>query len=565
MTELEKLKQEAEAPQWMGEEGYSTISRGYLLPGETPRGMYERVAKAAASYYGSDQMYWEEKFFNVMWRNWLCPASPVLSNMGTDRGLPISCNSNHIPDSVEGIFEKVTELVMLSKFGAGVGNYFGDVRARNTDIRGNGKSEGVIPWVKIYDQTISSVSQGSTRRGAAAAYLPIEHGDADEFVDIRRPTGDVNRRCMNIHHAFTVGNDWMEEMLAGDKEKRRLWERTLTARVETGEPYLFFRDNVNSANPETYVANGLTVKTSNICTEITLYTDPDHTFVCCLSSLNLMRFDEWPDDLARTATYFLDAVLEEYIQKTEDIAALQASRRSAIKGRAIGIGVLGWHSLLQSRMLPFDSFGSMMLNSQVFRTIREGAEMATKELAELKGEPEWCRGFGRRNTHLLAVAPTVSNSIISGGHSAGIEPITANVYAQKSSKGTFIRQNPALTEVLQEMGKDTLEVWRSINGAQGSVQHLDFLPEDVKQVFLTAREINQHAIVKQAIQRQKWVDQAQSVNLFFASNSDPKYIHEVHIEAWRGGLKTLYYCRSEGVLRGDLASRSAEECAACEA
>lgn len=563
MTELDKLKQAGEAPHWMEEEGYSTVSRGYLLPGETPRDMYERVAKAAASYYGADASHWEDKFFSAMWNNWLCPASPVLSNMGTDRGLPISCNSNHIPDSVEGIFEKVTELAMLSKYGAGVGNYFGDVRARNTDIRGNGKSEGVIPWIKIYDQTISSVSQGSTRRGAAAAYLPIEHGDADEFVDIRRPTGDVNRRCLNIHHAFSIGNDWMEAMLAGDKEKRRLWERTLTARVETGEPYLFFRDNVNAANPETYVANGLDVKTSNICTEITLYTDPEHTFVCCLSSLNLMRFDEWPEDLARTATFFLDAVLEEYIQKTETIPTLQASRRSAVKGRAIGIGVLGWHSLLQSRMLPFDSFGSMMLNAQVFRTIREGAEKATKELAELKGEPEWCKGFGRRNTHLLAVAPTVSNSTISGGHSAGIEPITANVYAQKSGKGTFIRQNPALTAVLEKLGKNTPDVWKSINASQGSVQHLDFLSEDMKAVFLTAREINQHAIVRQAIQRQKWVDQAQSVNLFFASNSDPKYIHEVHIEAWRGGLKTLYYCRSEGVLRGDLASRSADECAAC--
>jgi len=570
-TELARMKAEGEAPEWLTEEGYKTLSGGYLLPDETPRAMYKRVADAAASHYDdrSDRAaYWADRFFDAMWKNWLCPASPVLSNMGTRRGLPISCNSIHVADSVDNIFTKAHELAMLSKHGAGVGIYLGDVRGRGESIHGNGQSEGIIPWAKVYDSTIVSIAQGATRRGAGAIYLPIDHPDAGEFMSLRRPTGDVNRRCLNINHGFTLSNEWMESMVAGDRHKREMWQEILKTRVETGEPYLFFEDNVNDANPECYKANGLHVSTSNICTEITLHTDPDHSFVCCLSSLNLARWDEWKStDLATVATYFLDAVLSEYIMRATagtGIKGLENSVRSAVKGRAIGIGVLGWHTLLQSKMLPFDSLPAMMLNAEVFRTIRHGAEVATVQLAERFGEPEWCKGFKRRNTHLLAVAPTVSNSLIAGGSSAGIEPLAANVYAQKSAKGTFIRRNPQLERVLEEADMNNDKVWRSIIENDGSVQHLDTLPENVRSVFATAREINQHAIVKQAIQRQKWVDQAQSVNLFFAANSDPKYIHEVHLNAWKGGLKTLYYLRSSGVLRGDLASRSSNECAACE-
>jgi ribonucleoside-diphosphate reductase alpha chain len=455
---------------------------------------------------------------------------------------------------------------MLSKNGAGVGIYLGDVRGRGAKIYGNGSSEGTIPWAKVYDTTTHSVSQGSTRRGASAIYLPIEHSDINEFINIRRPTGDVNRRCLNMNHALCITDAWMRSMLDGDAEKRALWVEVLKARVETGEPYLFFTDNVNKSNPLCYSQNGLSVKGSNICTEITLHTDPDHSFVCCLSSLNLVRWDEWKDtDLVQTAVRFLDAVLSEYIKRSEGIPGLEASRRSAVKGRAIGIGVLGWHTLLQHKMLPFDSFDAMQLNAQVFRTIRANAEEATEKLACELGEPEWCSGFNRRNTHLLAIAPTVSNSSISGGHSAGVEPIAANVYSLKSAKGTFIRRNETLERLLNSNGKNTPEVWKSINEMHGSVQHLDFLSEHEKLVFQTAREINQHAIVKQAAQRQKWIDQAQSINLFFAANSDPKYIHEVHIAAWESGMKTLYYLRAEGVIRGDLASRSQTECAACEA
>ena len=476
-----------------------------------------------------------------------------------------NCNSIHVDDSLDSIFMKNYELAMLSKNGAGVGIFFGDIRGRGVGINGNGKSEGVIPWCKVMDTTTVSVSQGSTRRGASAIYLPIEHLDINEFINIRRPTGDVNRRCLNINHGITISDSWMESMLSGDKEKRKLWEEILKNRVETGEPYLFFSDNVNKNNPECYVKNNLNVKTSNICSEIVLYTDPDHSFVCCLSSLNLVRWEEWKDtDTVNLAVRFLDAVLSEYIKKTETMKGMEASRRSAIKGRAIGIGVLGWHTLLQERGLPFDSFDTMQLNAEIFKSIHTKANQETEVLAKELGEPEWCKGFNRRNTHLLAVAPTVSNSTISGGHSAGIEPISANVFVQKSAKGTFIRKNKTLEKLLEAKNKNTTDVWKSINEQSGSVQHLEFLTLEEKEVYLTAREINQHTIVKLAVQRQKWVDQAQSVNLFFAMNSSPKYIHEVHLAAWKNGLKTLYYLRSDGVIKSDLASRTEAECKACE-
>jgi ribonucleoside-diphosphate reductase alpha chain len=562
---LEELKQAGEAPNWLTEEGYRTLSGGYLLTNETPRQMYMRIANAAASYY-EDSEKWQDKFFNALWKNWLCPASPVAANLGADRGLPISCNTVHVDDSVDSIFMKNYEFAVLSKNGAGVGIYFGDIRGRGTPIKGNGVSEGVIPWAKIFDTTTVSISQGSTRRGASAIYLPIEHPDIQEFINIRRPTGDINRRCLNINHGVCISDAWMQSMQAGDKEKRQIWMEILKARVETGEPYLFFTDNVNNNNPECYVKNNLTVKSSNICSEITLHTDPNHSFVCCLSSLNLVRWEEWREtDTVNVAVRFLDAVLSEYIKKTEHIKGMEASRASAIKGRAIGLGVLGWHTMLQEKGIAFESFDAMQLNAQIFRSIRAKAEEETKLLAEELGEPEWCQGFGRRNTHLLAVAPTVSNSTISGGHSAGIEPISANVFTQKSAKGTFIRKNITLEKLLATKEKNTPEVWKSINEQNGSVQHLSCLTEQEKQVFLTAREINQFAVIKLAVQRQKWIDQAQSVNLFFAMNSDPKYIHEVHIAAWKGGLKTLYYFRSDGVIKSDLASRSEDDCKACEA
>jgi ribonucleoside-diphosphate reductase alpha chain len=564
MIKLSELQQNGEAPLWMDEASYKTLSSGYLLPDETPKQMYQRVARAAASYY-TDTNVWEHKFFDVMWKNWLCPASPILSNLGTTRGLPISCNTIHSGDSLDSIFMKNYEFAMLSKNGAGVGIYLGDIRSRGTPIKGNGASEGVIPWAKVFDTTTLSVSQGSTRRGAAAIYLPTDHGDIEEFINIRRPVGDMNRRCMNINHGICITDQWMNDMIAGDISKRKIWENILKSRVETGEPYIFFTDNVNNNSPECYKKNNLYVKSSNICSEITLYTDPEHSFVCCLSSLNLVRWDEWKNtDTVNVTVRFLDAVLSEYIKKTENMKGMEYSRRSAIKGRAIGIGVLGWHTMLQERNIPFDSFDAMQMNALVFKTIHYKANQETEILAKELGEPEWCTGFNRRNTHLIAIAPTVSNSTISGGHSAGIEPISANIFTQKSAKGTFIRKNLVLEKLLETKKMNTPEIWKSINEQNGSVQHLSCLTKEEKEVFLTAREINQHTIVKLAYQRQKWVDQAQSVNLFFAMNSSPKYIHEVHLAAWKNGLKTLYYLRSDGVIKSDLASRSADDCKACE-
>jgi ribonucleoside-diphosphate reductase alpha chain len=953
---LEELKAIGEAPEWMDEPGYITISKGYLLPDETPKQMYQRVARTAAKY-SKDPEYWEAKYLDIMLKNWLCPASPVLSNFGTERGLPISCNSIHVGDSVDSIYSKLHEFALLSKHGAGVGIYMGDIRGTNAKVNGNGVSSGVIPWIKNYDSATVSVKQGKTRGAASAIYLPIDHPDIEEFLDLRRQTGDVNRRSQNVNHGVCISDKWMQEMTAGDQHKREIWKKVLKTRFETGEPYLFFTDSVNRQNPECYSDKGLSVKTSNICfsgdtmlytkdgyrrlrdlwvlgdqleysdfmekksfphlsivnsmgvakstpiyrtseaaevyavtlntghtfkttadhdfiladgtrrklreldigaelkrstvevfgsysneeyallagmvigdgsisierksdqmaahirlwnediedcgyilqeslkklaakynnsnggnlgdfefkpkyldnfnfvraevtsrvlgrmlrddglhpgnkhkvpdslwsgekgtvaafirglmsadgsvqvkdtakyksieirigqtsrelleqvhlllsqfgifskirsmrksdtqlmndgkgglkeyrrqamfeliisgrkacekymaeigfiqdkknakaikwldehkgsnnshieqkvfimdiefagieetfcltepesnevtvhgvhtgqcTEIFLHTDEDHSFVCCLSSMNLVRWDEWKDtDAVETSIRFLDAVLEEYITRGRDYKGLSASIRSAIKGRALGLGVLGYHSLLQMKMYPFDSFEAMMLNNQIFKTMREKAEASTRQLAEELGEPEWCKGHGRRNTHLLAIAPTASNSTIAGGHSPGIEPVPANMYSQKSAKGTFIRKNPLTVKLLQEKGKDLPEVWKSINANDGSVQHLKFLSDEEKAVFLTAREINQFALIKQAEQRQKYIDQGQSLNLFFASNTSAQYLHDVHVQAWKGGMiKSLYYLRSEGVLKGDMASRSKEECAACE-
>ena len=560
--ELEQLKKSNEAPHWLDIEGYRTLNGGYLLKGETPRMMYRRVANAAAKQFHHDSL--EEKFFDIMWKNWLCLASPVASNMGTERGLPISCNTIHVDDSIDSIFTKQHELAMLSKNGAGVGVYLGDIRGRGAVINGNGKSEGIIPWAKCFDTTTIAVSQGATRRGATALYLPVDHVDIEEFINIRRPVGDMNRRCLNVNNAICISDEWMDSMINGDAHKRYLWKEIIKARMETGEPYLLFTDNINKANPEAYKNNNLTVKSSNLCNEIMLFTDKDHTFVCCLSSMNLMRWEEWKDtDAIELSIMFLDAVLSEYIQKASDKPGFSSAVRSAIKGRALGLGTLGWHSLLQSRMLPFDSFEAMMLNGTIFRTIQQKSIQASKVLASIYGEPEWCKGTGMRNTHLNAQAPTVSNSIISGGWSAGIEPIAANIFSQKTAKGTFIRKNIILDNILEKKQKNNSEIWKSITENNGGVQHLSILTEHEKKVFLTAREINQFAIVKQASQRQKFIDQGQSLNLFFGANSDPKYINYVHIEAWKSGLKGLYYLRTEGVLKGDLASRSKEECASC--
>lgn len=575
-TDLNKLKREGEAAHWLTEESYDTLRQGYLIEDETPKAMYERLAHAAATKLNRPDLY--PRFFDLMWKNWLCPASPVCSNFGTTRGLPISCYSTHIDDSLDDIFMSMHETAMLSKNGGGLGHYWGDVRGRGVTIKGNGVSEGIVPWLKVEDTVISSVSQGGVRRGASASYLPVYHPDIDEFLDIRRQNGDDSRRCRSIgfHHGVCITDDFMEAVRSGKKEERELWSKLLKTRWEMGEPYLFFHDNVNNQRPQMYIDKEMEIKTSNLCNEIYLYTDSEHTFVCCLSSMNLARYDEWKDtDAVELAVFFLDAVMQEFIDKAESIRGMEKAVRFAKKSRALGLGALGWHTLLQKSDIPFESFQAMVLNNEVFRLIRQKADVATRQLAEQYGEPEWCEGYGVRNTHLLAIAPTLSNSIISGGLSEGVQPIISNVYAQKTAKGTYMRKNPVLEELLESLGKNTIDVWNKINSDRGSVKNLDFLSQEQKEVYYTAREINQFAIVRQAAQRQRYIDQGQSINLFFATPEDAgddetkrklaKYVHEVHMEAWETGLKGLYYLRTESPLRGDSIYATASDCKACEA
>ena len=554
-------------PEWMSDISLATISKGYLLPGETPKKAYKRVADTVAMRLGKPEL--SSKFQRYMWRGWLNLASPVLSNTGTDRGLPISCFGIDTPDSIRGIGLTNAELMKLTSVGGGVGISLSRIRGRGERIgKGDmGQSEGVVPWAKIYDSTIIATNQGAVRRGAASVNLDIDHVDIKEFLQIRRPKGDPNRQCLNLHQAVMVGDDFMHRLERRDPEAMELWVEILKSRVETGEPYLMFKDNVNKANPLAYTKNNLNVTMTNICSEIVLHTDEEHSFICCLSSVNLAKYDEWKDtDLVETSIYFLDGVLEEFLYKTEGKDSMIRTYRSAKKGRALGLGVLGWHTFLQSKGLPFNSIASTAWTNTIFSQIRNEAEAASRKLAEEYGEPEWCRGTGMRNTHLLAIAPTVSNSTISGGVSAGIEPIPANIYTFNSNKGTFIRKNPVLEEYLEEKGHNTEEVWQQILRDRGSVANLpeDIMPVEDKEVFLTFAEINQLGLVEQAGVRQKYIDQAMSLNLAFDPTDSPKFINLVHQTAWTVGIKTLYYLRTDSVINGDIGSRTSEDCLSCD-
>jgi ribonucleoside-diphosphate reductase alpha chain len=554
-------------PEWMNEVSLATISNGYLLPDENPKKAYRRVADAVAKRLDRPDL--ANKFFKYMWKGWLNLASPVLSNTGTDKGLPISCFGIDTPDSIRGIGLTNAELMRLTSLGGGVGIGLGRVRGRGKKIANGdtGNSEGIVPWAKIYDSTIIATNQGSVRRGAASVNLDINHEDIKEFLRIRRPQGDPNRQCLNLHQCVSIDDKFMQRLEHRDPEAMELWVEILKSRVETGEPYIMFKDNVNNANPQAYVKNNLDVTMTNICSEIALHTDEEHSFVCCLSSLNLTRYDEWKDtDLVETAIYFLDGVLEEFLVKTNGKDSMIRAHRSAKKGRALGLGVLGWHSFLQSKGLPFNSIASTSWTNRIFAQIKTQAEAASRKLAEEYGEPIWCKGTGMRNTHLIAIAPTVSNSTISGGVSAGIEPIPANVYTFNSSKGTFIRKNPVLEKYLEDKGHNTEEVWQQILKDRGSIANLpeDIMPFDDKEVFLTFAEINQLALVEQASVRQKYVDQAQSLNLAFDPGDSPKFINLVHQTAWKLGLKTLYYLRTDSVINGDIGSRTSENCLSCD-
>ena len=576
-------------PTWGNTEVYKkTIIGGYLLPNETPKDAYMRVASTVAKRLYKPEL--TEKFFEYIWNGWLNLASPVLSNTGTDRGLPISCFGIDVGDSIQEIGGKNLEMMLLAKHGGGVGIGINMIRPAGAKITGNGTSDGVVPFCKIYDSTILATNQGSVRRGAASVNINIDHGDFEEWLEIREPKGDVNRQSLNLHQCAVVGDKFMRKLEEGDAEARRKWSKLLQKRKATGEPYILFKGNTNKSNPEAYKKNGLKVHMTNICSEITLHTDENHSFVCCLSSLNLSKYNEWKDtNLIYHAIWFLDGVLEEFIQKAKGLKGFENSVRFAEKGRALGLGVLGWHTYLQQNGIPFEGIQAQFETRRIFSQIKIESERASRELAEVYGEPLWCRDTGLRNTHLRAIAPTVSNSKLSGNVSPGIEPWAANVFTEQSAKGTFIRKNKELIKVLKKVGIDTEETWNKILEDGGSIQDLNilddwgyinkklvYLPDaseqdmllgydTVKDVFKTFKEINQLELVNQAGIRQQYIDQSVSLNLAFPSSATPKWINQVHFEAWKKGVKTLYYTRTESVLRGDIAAKAMDpDCISCD-
>jgi len=572
-------------PEWGHTDVYlNTISRGYCLPGETPKDAYWRVSTTVANRLKKPEM--ADKFMKYIWNGWLNLASPVLSNTGSERGLPISCFGVDVADSIQDIGGKNLELMLLAKHGGGVGIGHNQIRPAGANITDNGTSDGVVPFIKMNDSTILATNQGAVRRGAASTNLSIEHGDFWEWLEIREPKGDVNRQCLNINQCVSISDKFMRNVLEGDTESRKRYAAVQRKRRQTGQPYIMYRGNVNKQNPDAYKKNGLKVFMTNICSEIVLHTDENHSFVCCLSSLNLSRYDEWKNtNLIYDATWFLDGVLEEFIQKAKYRKGFENSVRTAEKGRALGLGVLGWHTYLQQRGIAFEGLEAQYETRNIFSQIKIESEKASRDLAEAYGEPLWCRDTGFRNTHLRAVAPTVSNSKLAGGISAGIEPVPANIWTDQSAKGTFIRKNKQLEGYLDKIGHDNKKVWDKIMADGGSVQGIKFLDEwcfvkgilmkckDVpefhegvpfKDVFKTFKEINQLELVKQAGVRQQYVDQAVSLNLAFPKEATPKWINQVHLEAWKQGIKTLYYMRTESVLRGDIAAKAMEDCVSCD-
>jgi ribonucleoside-diphosphate reductase alpha chain len=559
-------------PEWGDTDVYrKTIIGGYLLQGESPKDAYDRVAKTVARRLYKPEL--AEVFFDYIWKGWLNLASPVLSNTGTDRGLPISCFGIDVADSIQDIGAKNLEMMMLAKHGGGVGVGINMIRPAGAKITGNGTSDGVVPFCKIYDSTILATNQGAVRRGAASVNINIEHPDFEEWLEIREPKGDVNRQSLNLHQCAVVGDKFMRRLEQGDKEARNRWSKLLRKRKATGEPYIMFKGNVNKNNPQAYKSNGLKVHMTNICSEITLHTDESHSFVCCLSSLNLSKYEEWKDtNLIYHATWFLDGVMEEFIQRAKGLRGFENAIRSATKGRPLGLGVLGWHTYLQNKGIPFEGLSAQYETRKIFSQIKIESERASRDLADVYGEPLWCVGTGMRNTHLRAIAPTVSNSKLSGNVSPGIEPWAANVFTEQSAKGTFIRRNPVLEAVLEDNELNTEKIWNQILADGGSVQNIEELndvlmgdwDEAVKDVFKTFKEINQLELVRQAGIRQQYIDQSVSLNLAFPSEATPKWINKVHMEAWKQGVKTLYYTRTESVLRGDLAAKAMEDCVACD-
>lgn len=542
---------------WKNEESEQVLNRGYLLKGETVEKAIDRICSAAAKRLYKPEL--KDAFCEMIERGWLSMSSPIWANMGTERGLPISCFNVYVPDHIEGITHKLGEVIMQTKTGGGTSAYFGSLRERGSAVTDNGKSSGAVSFMRLFDTAMDTISQGGVRRGAFAAYLDIDHPDIEEFLGIK----SIGHPIQNLFFGVCVPDYWMQEMIDGDTAKRQIWAKVLESRQQKGLPYIFFSDNVNKNKPQVYKDQNLVIRSSNLCSEIMLPSTEDESFICCLSSLNLELYDEWKDtDTIRLAIFFLDAVLQEFISKTEDNHYLLNANRFAKRHRALGLGVLGWHSYLQKNMIPFEGLQAKQLTSSIFKEIRDRSEKATKDLANIYGEPELLKGYGRRNSTLLAIAPTTSSSSILGQTSPGIEPYSSNYYKAGLSKGNFMRKNKYLKELLASKQMDHEDTWRSIMLNQGSVQHLEGLTNEEKAVFKTFREISQLELVQQASIRQQYIDQAQSLNLNIPPDLPVKEVNRLIIEAWKLGVKTLYYQRSQSVSK-ELVTNLVS-CSSCE-
>lgn len=543
---------------WKNEESEQMLNRGYLLKGETVDGAIDRICKAAAQRLYKPEL--ADAFREMVERGWMSFSSPIWANMGTERGLPISCFNVHVPDHIEGITHKLGEVIMQTKIGGGTSAYFGALRGRGSAVTDNGKSSGAVSFMRLFDTAMDTISQGGVRRGAFAAYLDIDHPDIEEFLKIK----NIGHPIQNLFFGVCIPDYWMQDMIDGDMAKREVWAKVLESRQQKGLPYIFFTDNVNREKPQVYKDHNYTIHASNLCSEIMLPSNIDESFICCLSSMNLELYDEWKDtDAVRLAIFFLDAVLQEFINKTEDNHYLAGANRFAKRHRALGLGVLGWHSYLQKNMIPFEGLRAKQLTTQIFSDLRDKADKATADLARIYGEPEVLKGYGRRNTTTLAIAPTTSSSAILGQSSPGIEPFSSNYFKAGLAKGNFMRQNKYLKQLLEYKGIDTEDTWRSIMLNHGSVQHLKELSKEEKDVFKTFKEISQLEIVQQAAIRQKYIDQAQSLNLNIPPNLPVKEVNKLMIEAWQLGIKTLYYQRSQSVSK-EMAT-SLVSCVSCEA
>ncbi len=559
---------------WLNEESEQVLNRGYLLRGETVQGAVDRVTAAAAKnlvmqlderFDVEEYTNYHEKFKELVERGWMSLSSPVWSNMGTKRGLPISCFNVHVPDSIECITHKLGEVIMQTKIGGGTSGYFGELRGRGAAITDNGESSGAVSFMQLFNTSMNVVSQGSTRRGSFAAYLDIDHPDIEEFLQIK----DIGNPIQNLFYAVCVSDYWMQEMIDGDMKKRELWAKVLQSRQQKGLPYIFFSDNVNRQKPDIYKNLEMPINSSNLCSEIALPSNDKESFVCCLSSMNLELYDEWKDtDAVKYAIYFLDGVMTEFIAKTVDNHYLKSAHDFSKRHRALGLGALGWHSYLQSKMIPFEGLQAKAENKKIFENISRKALEATKEMAQKFGpapifeESTLNESEYRRNTTTMAIAPTTSSSAILGQVSPGIEPFSSNYYKAGLAKGNFIRKNKYLKQLLEEKGINNEDTWRSIMLNKGSVQHLESLTAQEKEVFKTFREISQLEIIQQAGQRQKYIDQAQSLNINIPPDLPVKEVNKLIIEAWKLGVKTLYYQRSSSVSK-DLLTNLVS-CTSCE-